>query len=125
MKSELVYSSPVRKEISKVLYQRDMTKNQKKKMVHEKNLAMGLLQCELATYPISHFKRQDHLQTKILLKHFLWDTRVVAGTLDTSPMVKSLSWTIFFHNFELNVFKRECFYKRVFFLSGLMCSIVH
>ena len=56
--------------------------------------------------------------------HFLWDMGVVAGTLCRSPMAKSLSWTIYFYDFESNLFDRELFYQKALFLSGLVRSDV-
>ena len=44
---------------------------------------------------------------------------VVAGTLYRSPMVKFLSWAIYFHDFGSYLFDRELFYAKAFFLSGL------
>ena len=44
---------------------------------------------------------------------------VVAGTLYRSPMVKFLSWAIYFHDFESYLFDRELFYEKAIFLSGL------
>ena len=45
---------------------------------------------------------------------------VVAGTLYRSPMVKFLSWAIYFHDFGSYLFDRELFYAKAFFLSGLL-----
>ena len=47
---------------------------------------------------------------------------LVAGTHYKSPMVKFLSWTIYFYYFESYLFDRELFYEKAFFLSGLFLS---
>ena len=44
--------------------------------------------------------------------YFLGVMGVVTGTLYRSHMVKFLSWTIYFHDFESYLFDRELFYEQ-------------
>ena len=49
----------------------------------------------------------------------LLDMGVGADTLYRNPMVKFLLWTIYFHNFESDLFDRELSMKKRFFIAGL------